>query len=162
VRGFPFLGLPDAFGNDRELRDAVRPSLTRQLFQGRTKAKAPIARQCRPEHLGAIVRKRTGETAGHFVTAEQGTDERIGISRVLIGTELAFPRTIAKRIGADGPEIGTTSDQDAVTKDEHAVIAAFHAVEHVNVDGVEPVLHRQTAAPGQTIQSMPASVEDRA
>lgn len=96
------------------------------------------------------------------MATEQRADERIGIGRMLIGGELSFPGAVANRIGADRPEIRASPNQHSVTENEHAVIAALHAVEHVDVDGIEPILHHKTAAlPAGTLQLMGISVENR-
>jgi hypothetical protein len=136
-------------------------ALVRKFLQRRSKAEAAAARQRRAEHLGAAIGEGAREPAGDFVATEQRTDERIGIRCVLIGAELSFPGAVANRIGADGPKIRATPNQNSVTKNEHAIIAALHAVEHVDMYGIEPILHRKTAALlAETVQPTETSVEN--
>ena len=151
-----------SLGGPRFLCQQNRKAFVRKFLQRRTEAQAAAARQRRAEHLGATIGKCARESAGDFMATEQRTDERIGIGCVLIGAELPLPGAVADRISPDGPEIRAAPNQDAVSENEHAVITALHAVEHVDVDGIEPILHRKTAAlPAGTVQPMGTSVENR-
>jgi hypothetical protein len=62
------------------------------------------------------------------------------------------------RVDAARPEIRPAAEQNAVTQDQHAAVAPLQAVEHVEVDGIKPVLHVASAA-GATIAPATESVE---
>jgi hypothetical protein len=44
-------------------------------------------------------------------------------------------------VGADRPEVRTAADQHAIPEDEYAAVAALYAVEHMDVNGIKPILH---------------------
>src|SRR5450432_3978590 len=60
---------------------------------------------------------------------------------------MAFPGSIAHRVGTDRPEIRPAADELAIAQDDHAAVTAFDAVEHVDVDGIKPVLHEGCRCP---------------
>src|SRR5450756_754083 len=67
---------------------------------------------------------------------------------MLVGDELPLPGPVADGVGADRPEIGSAADQHAIAEDHYPAVAALHAIEHIGVDRIEPVLHDCNAAPG--------------
>ena len=85
----------------------------------------------------AIFTPSTKATTGH--------DENISFDDAVsrIGGELALPGSLADGVGADRPEIRAAADELAVAKHDDATVAALHAVEHVDVNGIQPVLHRR-------------------
>src|ERR1700761_1181281 len=105
------------------------------------KAEAARTNQRGAEHLGAIVGEFAGEAATDLLAAEQRADEGIVERRVLVGDEFAFPGSVTDTVAADRPEVRTAPQQFTVPQDENAAVAASHAVEHVDVDGVKPVPH---------------------
>ena len=66
----------------------------------------------------------------------------IGKGRVLVGGELPLPDAVPEGVGTDRPEIGAAAEENAVPEDKNPAVAALHAVEHLDVDGIEPVLRR--------------------
>jgi hypothetical protein len=62
---------------------------------------------------------------------------------MLIRAQVTLPGSISEGVGAGGPEVGATPDKHAVSENEYATVAAPNAVEHVDVNRVKPILHRQ-------------------
>ena len=60
---------------------------------------------------------------------------------MLVGAQFAFPGAVAAGVGADRPEMGAAAEKAAVAQDQNAAVAPSHAVEHMHVDGIKPVLH---------------------
>src|SRR5579872_1733607 len=76
---------------------------------------------------------------------------------MLVGDEFALPGALSSApspdaVAADRPEVRAAPDQLAIPQNEHAAVAALHAVEHVDVDGVKPVPH------GSDRRSLPRSL----
>ena len=62
---------------------------------------------------------------------------------MLICAQVTLPSPVTDGVGAGRPEIGATPDKHAVSENEYATVAALNAVEHVDVNRVKPILHRQ-------------------
>ena len=60
---------------------------------------------------------------------------------VLIGAQIALPCPVIHGVGADRPEIRAPADEHAISQHEYAAVAAPHAVEHMDVNRVESILH---------------------
>ena len=60
---------------------------------------------------------------------------------MLVGAQLALPGPVAAGVRAGRPEIGTAAEKPAVAQDQHAAVAALHAVEHMHVNGIKPIFH---------------------
>ena len=66
---------------------------------------------------------------------------RISKGRMLVRAQVALPGPVTDGVGAGRPEVGATPDKHAVSENENAAVAAFYAVEHMNMNGVKPILH---------------------
>jgi hypothetical protein len=66
---------------------------------------------------------------------------------MLVGAQLALPGAVAAGVGAGRPEIRAAAEERAVAQDQHAAVAALHAVEHVHVNGIKSVLHGLRISP---------------
>jgi hypothetical protein len=110
------------------------------------KAEAARAHQGGAKHFGSVAGEFTRKPGTDLLPAEQRPDEGIFKGRVLIGDELTLPRTfpvgaLPDAVAADRPEIGAAADELTILQNENAAVAASHAVEHMDVDGVKPVPH---------------------
>jgi hypothetical protein len=66
-----------------------------------------------------------------------------------VGWCAAHPSRCRRRsVGAGRPEIGTAAEKPAIAQDQHAAVAALHAVEHMHVDRIKPILHGLRISPG--------------
>src|SRR5581483_11471136 len=105
------------------------------------KTQAAIADEGGSEYFGAIIGVGAGESAGRLPSAQHRTHQGIAELAVLVGGELALPRSIGRSVGADRPEIRPAADQMPVAQDGDAAVTPPDVIEHVDVDGKKPVLH---------------------
>src|SRR5580692_1788253 len=138
--------MPAVFSR-RSSSSAGAASEIREPSERRAKAQAAGTYQRGAEHLGAVLVKRSRKPACDFLPAEQRAQERVGKWCVLVGGELALPGSVADAVGADRPEIRAAADELAVAQHDDATVAALHAVEHMNVNGIEPILHGSRRRP---------------
>ena len=101
----------------------------------------------------------SGKARRNLPAAKYRARRAVVVRGVLVGHQISLPSAFPEGVRAHRPEIRIAAENHAVAKDDNAAGPSLDAVAHLDVHGVEPVLHFGAARKSTVISENPVTPE---